>query len=46
MVKLKKLAKIKAKAEIKAAKKLTKKAKKSASKVDRSDIPPTSSFSS
>jgi hypothetical protein len=46
MVKLKKLAKIVAKAEKKIAKKAAKKAKKSDSKVDRSDIPPTSSFSS
>jgi hypothetical protein len=45
MVKPKKLAKIAAKAEKKAAKKIAKNAKKSA-KVDRSDIPPTSSFSS
>jgi hypothetical protein len=46
MVKAKKLAKMLAKAEKKAAKKkMAKKSKKSA-KVDRSDMPPTSSFSS
>jgi hypothetical protein len=41
MVKPKKLAKMLAKAEKKAAKKIAKKGKKS-TKVDRSDIPPTS----
>ena len=44
--KLKKLAKVEAKAEKKAAKKARNKSKKSGSKVDRSDVPPTSSFSS
>jgi hypothetical protein len=46
MIKLKKIAKIEAKAEKKAVKKAKKKKKKSDTKVDRSDIPPTSSFSS
>jgi len=46
MGEMKKLAKIAAKAEKKAVKKGKKKANKSGSKVDRSDIPPSSSFSS
>lgn len=46
MAKKNKLLKIAEKAEKKAAKKSAKKAKKSNMKVDRSDIPPTSSFSS
>jgi hypothetical protein len=46
MGEMKKLAKIAAKAEKKAVKKAKKKANKSGSKVDRSDIPPSSSFSS
>jgi hypothetical protein len=47
MAKRTKIAKIEKKAAKKAAKKATKKAaKKSNTKVDRSDIPPSSSFSS
>jgi hypothetical protein len=46
MAKLKKLMKIAAKAEKKVSKKAAKKAKKSGSKVDRSNVPPTSDFSS
>jgi hypothetical protein len=46
MAKLKKLMKIAAKAEKKVAKKVAKKPKKTSSKVDRSDIPPSSDFSS
>jgi hypothetical protein len=46
MGKKKKLLKIEAKAEKKAAKKAAKKTKKSNIKVDRSDIPIPSSFSS
>jgi hypothetical protein len=47
MAKRTKIAKIEKKAAKKAAKKATKKAaKKSSTKVDRSDIPPSSSFSS